>query len=90
MADESAGIRFCGSAYCLIVQVQFTRASGFGDDQVRQSALADLPGAVDHHDPGIRQRVSDHPLGMPRKQARLTNHGARLQQMVLIPWPTCR
>jgi hypothetical protein len=68
-------------ADCLIVQVKLTRASRPRDDQLRQSALSDLPGTVHHHDAGIDQRFSGHALGMAREQACTNIHGARLLRL---------
>jgi hypothetical protein len=56
-----------------------TASTNPGDDQLRQGALADLPGTVDHHDAGIPQRFNSEPLGMPRKQISSTDHGLRLR-----------
>ena len=74
MPHESAGVRFRGGAHRLVVQEQLTRAWRPGDDQLRQGALSDLPGAVDHHDAGIRQPLGSHQLGMPIVQTSLTAH----------------
>src|ERR1700689_5197626 len=83
MPDESARVRLCGGAYCLVVQVQLARASRPGDDQLRQGALSDLPGTVHYHDTGIRQRLGGHLLGMPREQANPSAHRATLPRLTL-------
>jgi hypothetical protein len=56
MPDECAGIRIRCGAHRLIVKVQLTRVRRPGDDQFRQGALADLPGAVDHY---VRARSAE-------------------------------
>ena len=81
MPNEGARVRLCGGAHCLVVQEQLTRTGRPGDDQLRQGALADLPGTVDHHDAGIPQRFNSEPLGMPREQISFTDHGLRLRQL---------
>jgi hypothetical protein len=74
----------------LVVQVQLTRASRPDDDELRQGAVSDLPGAVHYHDTGIRQCRDGHLLGMPREQANPDVHRATLPQLTPRAWATCR
>ena len=65
MPDKCSRVRLCGGAYRLVVQEQLTRASRSGDDQLSQGTFPNLPGTVDYHDTGIRQRRGGNLLGVP-------------------------
>ena len=88
MPDESARVCLCSGADGLVVQVQLTCSVRSGDNQFRESALSYLPGAIDYHDAGIRQRLSGHPLSVPRKEAHSSFHRATLAQRTSTHGPS--
>jgi hypothetical protein len=48
------------------------------DPATLPGAFTDLPGTVDYHDAGVRQRLNSHPLSMAREQAPRRSTAVRL------------
>jgi hypothetical protein len=78
MPNERTRVRLSGSADRLVIQIELTRSGRPGSDQFSQDALADLPGAVHHHDAGICRRIDG-------RSAEWAMGG-----LPVLRWPICR
>lgn len=78
MLDETRRVVLRGPQRCRVIEETHHGARPAIGSQPRQGALARLPGAVDKHHAGIRERLGHEALRVPRNQIGEGSHVSSL------------
>nr|WP_229825002.1 hypothetical protein [Nonomuraea spiralis] len=99
MMHDAIGVLSRRRAYGCLIQVDLAGSCRLTHDRLGQCALADLPGAIDHHYTGVGEGFHRHGLGATREEreficvlgAENTPHRhALMADLPHISWRICR